>query len=223
MKHPAALPILYTWLNDEKQHVVTRHEAGEAIGAIGQVSSKPELEKYVNSPLPELRDTAILALKRIDWFAQGNIAPPCKFISVDPAPPAESTNVEELRTQLLNSSDLFTRFRAMFALRNIGSEQAVQVLCEGLKDNQSPLFRHEVAYVIGQLENVCSIPALAETMKNKNEFPIVRHECAYSLGAIGTEDCIKHLEELKSDPELIVRDSCIVGIDVIGDLFKAKM
>lgn len=37
---------------------------------------------------------------------------------------------------------LFKRYRAMFALREIGNTEAVLALAKGLKD-QSALFRHE--------------------------------------------------------------------------------
>lgn len=54
------------------------------------------------------------------------------YRSVDPAPPAQRKSVPELRTQLLdNSLPLFERYRAMFALRNLGSEEAVLALGDG--------------------------------------------------------------------------------------------
>lgn len=57
------------------------------------------------------------------------------YSSVDPAPPAPRKSVPELRAQLLDESlSLFDRYRAMFALRNLGTEEAVLALGDGEKD-----------------------------------------------------------------------------------------
>lgn len=84
------------------------------------------------------------------------------YCSVDPAPPYPKQSVEELRNKFLDSSaSLFKRYRAMFALRDDGSDEAVAALIEGLKDS-SALFRHEVAYVLGQMQNPKATQALAQ-------------------------------------------------------------
>lgn len=54
------------------------------------------------------------------------------YCSVDPAPPAARKSVAEQRIILLDESlPLFERYRAMFALRNLGDEEAVLALGEG--------------------------------------------------------------------------------------------
>lgn len=54
-------------------------------------------------------------------------------MSIDPAPPLETTttqSVDELKSILLDENlALFKRYRAMFSLRNIGTEEAVLVCC----------------------------------------------------------------------------------------------
>lgn len=74
------------------------------------------------------------------------------YTSVDPAPPTSSllagksgtatvSSVEELRSKLLDTQlPLFERYRAMFALRNIGSPSAVDALAAGFSDD-SALFK----------------------------------------------------------------------------------
>ena len=58
---------------------------------------------------------------------------------------------EELLERLMDpSKTLFDRYRAMFALRNRADTESVLALTKGLHDS-SALFRHEVAYVLGQL------------------------------------------------------------------------
>jgi deoxyhypusine monooxygenase len=75
------------------------------------------------------------------------------YTSVDPAPPisgllagkvgtATKSSVEELRSNLLETQlPLFERYRAMFALRNIGSPVAVDALAAGFSD-ESALFKY---------------------------------------------------------------------------------
>ena len=61
--------------------------------------------------------------------------------------------------------DLIERYRAMFSLRNRGGEESVKQLCRALlEDKSSPLLRHEVAFVLGQLQHPSSISALEESL-----------------------------------------------------------
>ena len=83
----------------------------------------------------------------------------------------------------------------------------------GFKAN-SALFRHEIAYVFGQLAHQASEPALTATLKNTSEHGMVRHECAEALGAVATQTCMKTLEKYLSDEEQIVRESCEVALDM---------
>ena len=47
----------------------------------------------------------------------------------------------------------------MFALRDDGSMEAIEALASGFED-ESALFRHEIAYVFGQMQDERSVPAL---------------------------------------------------------------
>ena len=49
----------------------------------------------------------------------------------------------------------------MFSLRNINTDASSLALCKGFND-QSALFRHEVAYVLGQMCKTVTIPALTK-------------------------------------------------------------
>lgn len=87
---------------------------------------------------PQVAETCQLAVRRLEWLqcsdklaeeAQTDRNPYC---SVDPAPPAARRDVTELRSSLLDEAlPLFDRYRAMFALRNMGSEEAVLALGDG--------------------------------------------------------------------------------------------
>lgn len=73
------------------------------------------------------------------------------------------------------SLPLFERYKAMFSLRNNASKAAALALCAGFSD-PSPLFRHEVAYVLGQLQHPASMNALKERVQDASEHEMVRHE-----------------------------------------------
>ena len=152
------------------------------------------------------------------------------FASIDPAPPlAESTmrhSIPELQSQLLDTKKpLFERYRAMFALRDLASPPdlptavpAVNALASGFSDPHSALFRHEIAFVFGQLSHPASIPSLIEVLGNKREQSMVRHEAAEALGGMAGEDGGEGVEEILrkflSDEEEVVRDSVVVALDM---------
>lgn len=92
----------------------------------------------------QVAETCQLAVRRLEWLISGGDqngeegTDGNPYCSVDPAPPAQRKTVPELRTQLLDESlPLFERYRAMFALRNLGTEEAVLALGDGERDWQS--------------------------------------------------------------------------------------
>lgn len=219
-----------------KYDVVSRHEAIEGLGAIGCISPSVVglLERYVQ-PAHEaeapIRESCALALARLEFVATPEgaaaAAPPpgCHFVSVDPAPASGSgsgkgapnaVDIPALQAQLLDASlSLWQRYRVMFQLRNIGSEAAVLALACALRDDtSSALFRHEIAFVLGQLEHPSSAPALTASLRDQAEHPMVRHESAEALGALAEPATLAVLEAHCSDAQVIVRDSCIVAIEM---------
>lgn len=148
------------------------------------------------------------------------------FSSIDPAPPLASTeqaaNIQALQKTLLDTSlSLFQRYRAMFALRDLASPpslptavSAVEALASGFSD-PSALFRHEIAFVFGQLSHPASIPSLVETLSNKKEASMVRHEAAEALGGLGDHEGVDEvLRGFLEDEEQVVRESVVVALDM---------
>lgn len=78
----------------------------------------------------------------------------------------------------------------------------------------SALFRHEVGYVLGQLQHEAAVSELAATLARTSESPMVRHECAEALGAIARPACLAALRDHVTDPERVVRESCEVALDM---------
>lgn len=224
-------------LRDGNEDVIVRHEAAEALGAIGDPACIPVLEEFSSaSEAREVYETCRLARKRIanlidsantrkneapadqtDSKTGADDAQP-RYASVDPIlnPISRDTSVPKLREMLCDSSlDLYERYEAMFALRNIGSDDAVLALAEGLRrDSESALFRHEVAFVLGQMQHVLSCAVLTERLRDADEHEMVRHECAEALGSIASSDAQAALATYASDASQIVRESVHVALDI---------
>lgn len=119
--------------------------------------------------------------------------------------------VKRLGHELIDQKlPLFHRYRVMFRLRNIGTDEAIEALAEGFTD-PSALFRHEIAYVFGQLCSSHSIPYLTNVLCNPMEETIVRHEAAEALGSIGVSEVDSVLQRFIDDKERIIRESCMIG------------
>nr|NVI76086.1 nero [Cucujiformia] len=180
MQDEKAVDVLLNVLEDLEQEPMVRHEAAEALGAIGCDAALSHLEKYKNDPVREVAETCQLALDRINWLKNSEDSSLLKsrYNSVDPAPPSTLTDVNDLKCILINDEiSLFERYRAMFALRNIGSPDAVKALGEALNCG-SALFKHEIAFVLGQMQHKDSVRFLKQTLEDTEENEMVRHECA---------------------------------------------
>ncbi|XP_011143417.1 deoxyhypusine hydroxylase [Harpegnathos saltator] len=217
MQDAAAISILTSVLEDLSQEPIVRHEAGEALGAIGEPTVIPLLEKYSKDPIPEVAETCELALSRFRWLESNSNTEDSQknsYWTVDPAPPAEITDVDVLREILLDQSEsLFNRYRAMFSLRNLGTTESILILTEGLKVG-SALFKHEVAFVLGQLQRKASVPGLQASLEDTDENEMVRHECAEALGSIATPECYEILNKYLNDSNRVVRESCVIALDM---------
>lgn len=66
--------------------------------------------------------------------------------------------------------------------------EAIPDLVAVLKDfSLHPIVFHEVAYVLGKLQNKTASNALSTVLKNVCEHPTVRHEAAEALGSMRTK------------------------------------
>eukprot|EP01111_Echinosteliopsis_oligospora_P017364 TRINITY_DN748_c0_g1_i1.p1 TRINITY_DN748_c0_g1~~TRINITY_DN748_c0_g1_i1.p1 ORF type:complete len:333 (-),score=121.27 TRINITY_DN748_c0_g1_i1:122-1120(-) len=215
-----AFTILCDILKNTNEHPMVRHEAAEAIGALENPEALKILGDFVNDSAREVAETCQLAVQRVDWYAKNK--PEDKnsiYLSVDPAPPLPSAPVAELKAKFLDqTATIFDRYRALFALRDKNNQEGVLALCEGLNDSSS-LLKHEVAFVLGQIQHPCSVASLTKALEDSHESPMVRHEAAEALGAIAAKDAIPLLEKYSKDPEPIVAESCVVALDV-ADYFN---
>ena len=227
-----AVPFLREVIEDRSEDAMCRHEAAEALGALSDVSSLELLRQRRDDMTEEdvVRETCDIAVERIEWeHSEARRIEKLKqsdFASIDPAPPLPASTLKpaipDLQKTLLDTSlPLFQRYRAMFALRDLASppdlptaKPAILALAKGFGD-PSALFRHEIAFVFGQLSHPASIPSLVETLSNTAEASMVRHEAAEALGSLGDEDGVEDvLKKFLNDPEQVVRDSIVVALDM---------
>jgi len=216
MQYSNVCPTLSNILKDETEDVLVRHECAESLGAIGNAEYVPILKEYCDHVCPEIAETCHIAVELLNWRSKGEKTEQANWQSVDPAPPLiGDISVESLSKDLQdNSQSLFTRYRIMFSLRNHNSDEAALALGEGFQDS-SALFRHEIAYVLGQMQREVSIDCLEKVLRNKAEHRMVRHEAAEALGAIGGDRCSALLEQFQCDGERVVEESCQVALDTI--------
>lgn len=187
------------------------------MGAIGDPSVAELLEKYCSDPSREVAETCQISLDRLRWLPnrdKENFVNTNPYKSVDPAPPLMSGSIREWQHQLTDPTlPLFLRYRAMFALRNSGGREAVLALVSGFKDT-SALFKHEIAYILGQMQDELAVDGLRERLDDLRENAMVRHECAEALGSIASGECLKILQHYQQDGERVVRESCEVALDM---------
>lgn len=206
------IPVLIEVLNNENEDEIVRHEAGEALGnfpfseKIAQI-----LEKNIKSNSKPVSETCFIAFNKIN-LKRNDIS---VFNSRDPAYPLENVSFEEATKIFLSNENLYKRYEAMFFLRNLGTKEAIKILGKGM-DDESALFKHEIAFICGQMANPLSTDFLIEKMNNENEHGMVRHECAEALGIIGNEKCLKALVKFKESKCDILRESVEVAIDLHG-------
>ena len=113
---------------------------------------------------------------------------------------------ETLRDQTLPIQD---RFRALFTLRSLEKNpEAVAALVGALDVGENAalsslhadaLFRHEVAFALGQMRAKEATQTLIAVLKNQNEHGMTRHECAEALGAIADETSLEVLRDMRED------------------------
>ncbi|CAL8578277.1 deoxyhypusine hydroxylase [Xanthoria parietina] len=231
-RNMSSVPFLRQVLADRHQDPMCRHEAAEALGALGDNNSLDELRRMRddNTEATVVRETCEIAVSRIEWEhsaqRRGEKLRDSDFASVDPAPPLPQTessySIDELQELLLDTRrPLFERYRAMFVLRDLSSPPdlptavaAIEALASGFRD-ASALFRHEIAFVFGQLSHPASIPSLIATLSDRKEESMVRHEAAEALGSLGDEEGVEDvLRGFLDDEEQVVRDSVVVALDM---------
>lgn len=110
-------------------------------------------------------------------------------------PQSEFNNLEALLLNTSGNIPLHNRFRALFTLKALKSDQAVHIISKGRSYLQpgltinvyagfrdpSVLLKHELAYCLGQMKNSVALSTLESILTNEQEDPMVRHEVSLVL------------------------------------------
>ena len=250
MQAQAAVGALALLLEDVGEHSMVRHEAAEALGAIGLPGCLALLERHAADPCREVAETCQLALRRIQYWETSRAAPAAEperaaggslgsrketfshqpsgeaqpaqaddspYLSIDRVPPAPAaTPLQTLRETLLDEgAPIFERYRALFALRNRGGAPVAQLCVEVLHASGSALLKHEVCYVLGQLQEPSAGPALHALLADDSQHAMVRHEAAEALGSIAGAESRQLLQRYLADGEAIVAEGALVALDIL--------
>lgn len=142
----------------------------------------------------------------------------CQYVSYDPAIGDQTATRDEIPQYFDvlkdRSAPFFQRYVAMFTLRNLCAEAELASVLD--EDTSSAVLRHEISFVLGQMESETARDALIRSLEKDGEHPMVRHESAIALGSIGTEVSKVKLQQFVNDSDQMVADSCLVALDTIA-------
>jgi len=116
---------------------------------------------------------------------------------------------------------LLLRVHSVCMLEHIGNEGMVEPLCKVLKEDESPLTRHEAAFTLGQLGYRSAVTALVEAMLHDTS-PIVRHESAVALSSIGDDTVVPELKKAIEDEDEDVRNSALIAYEYLTYLQRKR-
>jgi deoxyhypusine monooxygenase len=125
---------------------------------------------------------------------------------------------------MLNNSrnlPLLLRVHSVCMLEQIWNETVVPALCRILKEDPSPLTRHEAAFTLGQVGFKSTASALVEAMVH-DPSPIVRHESAVALSSLGDASVLPDLEKAIKDPDEDVSNSALIAWEYLSYLTRKK-
>jgi deoxyhypusine monooxygenase len=217
--------------NPKKYNSIVLHEAAEALGNINSENNLILLERFLDYEDDIIKETCEIAVENINWMKKTNNGETeglnkCELIykTNDPSPPfnlkhdEKYKSLESIKTILFDQKETyFNKYRALFTLREFNNMAAVDVLCECFdkKHNFSPLFKHEVSFILGQMCLVAknALTCLEYVLRDESEDPIVRHETALALGEITKSKDL--LEKYCKHENQLIRESCEIALDFI--------
>ncbi|MDX1387915.1 MAG: HEAT repeat domain-containing protein, partial [Acidobacteriota bacterium] len=128
-------------------------------------------------------------------------------------------NIELIRG-FLDDDDRDIRAMALFALFDLGTDDALEVARAGV-DDPDGYVRSVAATVLGEIEDPSMVPVLT-TLLLEDEDPKVRRAAALSLGAIGGPDAVVALSQALVDPMKEVRFPAAKGVADLDPLSSVE-
>lgn len=217
-------------LNNHEEAPVVRHEAGEALANYSSHKSRilKELKKFIDSDISVLRSTVRIAITKLTIYGpnnnyqkylEGNIEPADPFTESELQSYLDQKKVyhEDLLCILLDPElDEFIKYKIMYYLRDKGNEPSILTLF-GLLDAKNrkgttPLLRHEVCFILGQLQGKADYEfvkkGLYNVINDPSEESIVRHEAILSYSDIW--GCSDLVDILNREEERLITESLYI-------------
>lgn len=134
-----------------------------------------------------------------------------------------SIQVDSIGSLLVEKNEaLARRFRSLFTLKNIGTNDCIDYINQALKDEPSVLLKHELCYCMGQISNPYSIGYLINVLNDLKEDAIVRHESGEALANLASlvDDQMRcqitnALKKHQNDNDTLVAQTCELALKKI--------
>lgn len=202
-----ALPLLYDMLSKNEEHLLVRHEAGEMLGGLGLKESISHLQLFLNDLTSEVAETCELAIRQIEWI-NNNLDSDIPMYHGDAAPASNETDIGNLADVLLDqSTPTWDQFRAMFALRNIGTQDAQDILVKAMGVSKNALVGHDIAYILTNIPSNDCIDVLYARLSDCNENVLVRHVCGEALAEMDNKHAHELARQFLNDDDIVIRES----------------
>lgn len=235
MKAANSVKFLLERVHDENEKSVVRHEAGEALSHLVEIKDQiiPELQKHWDSNDTLLRSTVRIAIPKLKTMNENSRYGKKYGGTMEPAEPFDQTEVEQylesknipkpkshaellekVHEQLKQSYeqvDEWTKYRLMYFLRDVNDLRSKKILSDMLlaknRNVTSPLLRHELCFIVGQINNndACIHEALKEASLDEEEHPVVRHEAILSFYDITKDEAF--VDQFFKHPNQLIRES----------------
>lgn len=117
------------------------------------------------------------------------------------------------------TASLAKRFRALFALRNVSTDESVDEISKAFS-TESVLLKHELAYVLGQMANPRALGALKDVLENGKEDEIARHEAAEAIANFRDPrylDVLRKYSDRSVSNSTAVAETCQIGVALMKD------
>lgn len=242
MRAPNSLKFLLERMNDEEEKSIVRHEAGEALANYHQLASQliPEMKKHWDSTDELLKSTVRVGIGKLETYGPNSRYGLKYGGTIEPAEPFNEQEVREYlkslgcevpqdKADLLNliektllrdysEVDEFPKYRMVYFLRDLADQRSKEILCTLLKaENRkviSPLLRHELCFIMGQINQGDKIiqDRLKEVSLDTEEHPVVRHEAILSFYEVTQDEAF--IEQFMKHENQLIRESVEVAVKI---------
>lgn len=239
MRAHNSVSFLLERMHDPQEKSIVRHEAGEALSNLTDIKEQviTELEKHWDSEDELLKSTVRVAVPKLKSLHKdsrigkkygGTLEPAEPFNEEEvrnyfqsqglPDPQNHAELLNQVQSQLLkpySEVDEFTKYRLCYFLRDVCDLRSKEILSDLLSaENRkvtSALLRHELGFILGQVNNneACIHEALKKSSVDETEHPVVRHEAILAFYDITKDEGF--MDQFLVHDDQLIRESVEVA------------